>query len=118
MAASSATARSRTGTNKRGRQEERNQIPVLVPVDANGHPLTQISFAASDLVPTDDYANVIIGPVTVTRWFAIDPDDDEKVAEKTSELGSVVEGVLAEHREIVLTNLQAEAEKRLADAKK
>jgi hypothetical protein len=79
-------------------------------VDADGVPLLQISFTASELIPTGDYANVTVGPVTVTKFIA-DPDDDDTLAEELNNLAEVVEAkCISEQREIVMESLQAGAE--------
>lgn len=44
----------------------------FAPVDENGVPMMQISCAATELVPTRQYANVTVGPVVVKRWVPID----------------------------------------------
>lgn len=80
------------------------------PVDADGVPLLQISFTASELIPTGDYANVTVGPVTVTK-FIPDPQDDDALAEELNGLAEVVEAkCISEQRELVLESLQSDAD--------
>lgn len=80
------------------------------PVDPDtGLPLVQISFTASELIPTAEYANVVVGPVTVTK-FIIDPEDDDDLAEQLNDLAEVVENkCISEQREIVMESLQDDA---------
>jgi hypothetical protein len=80
------------------------------PVDpSTGLPLAQISFTASELIPTGEYANVVVGPVTVTK-FIPDPEDDDALAEALNDLAEVVEAkCISEQRELVLESLQVEA---------
>lgn len=80
------------------------------PVDPEtGLPLVQISFTASELIPTGDFANAIVGPVTVTK-FVPDPQDDDELAEELNDLAEVVEAkCISEQRELVLESLQDEA---------
>ena len=80
------------------------------PVASDGTPLLQISVTASELIPTGEYANVTVGPVTVTR-FIQDPEDDDALAEELNNLAEVVEiKCISEQRELVLESLQDEAE--------
>ncbi len=80
------------------------------PVDQDGVPLLQISFTASELIPTGDYANVTVGPVTVTK-FITDPQDDAVLADELNNLAEVIEAkCISEQRELVLESLQADAD--------
>lgn len=79
------------------------------PVDPEtGLPLVQLSFTASELVPTGEYANVIVGPVTVTK-FILDPGDDQALADELNDLAEVVEAdCISVQRTLVLESLQDE----------
>jgi hypothetical protein len=75
------------------------------PLDEDGQPMAQISFTASELIPTGQYANVTVGPATVTRFVK-----DSDVTDELNKLAETVEvEVIAEQREIVLNTLQAAA---------
>lgn len=43
------------------------------PLDAKGKPMVQISNGCEELIPTAQYANVKIGPATVTKWVEDTP---------------------------------------------
>lgn len=77
------------------------------PVDDNG-PMVQISFTASELIPTGQYANVTVGPATATKFVT----DDGKLEKHMNDLAELIEAeVIAEQRVLVLESLQAEVEK-------
>jgi hypothetical protein len=79
---------------------------VTWPVDEDGNPMAQISFTASELIPTGDYANVSVGPVTITKFVK-----DEDLADKLNELAETVEAdCISEQRALVLESLQAAVE--------
>lgn len=40
-----------------------------VPIGIDGRPMTLISMAVSDKVPTVQFGNVVVGPVTITRYI-------------------------------------------------
>ena len=99
-----ARAKATNATNRRGpRQAE--AASTHWPVDDDGNPMAQISFTASELIPTGQFANVVVGPVTVTKFVK-----DEKLAKQINELAEMVEAdCIAEQRVLVLESLQAEA---------
>lgn len=90
----------------------------IVPLNVNGRPMHKISMCASELIPTGQYANVSIGPATVTAY--VDPDrvvgegesyfsDDEAstIVAAMNQLAEIVEvEVLAVQRNLVLESLQ------------
>lgn len=78
-----------------------------VPIDpATGLPLIEITVSASEKVPTGDYANVDVGPVTMKKWIR-DPQDDDALVEQINDMCELIEvGVVAEQRELVLQSLQ------------
>lgn len=78
------------------------------PLDPDGVPMIQISFAASDLVPTGEYANVTVGPAVATRF--VQDGDDDHIAGEITNLAHIVEGVVGAERVNVLRMLQANAD--------
>lgn len=109
-------------TNGTARRDEdvRTERQGGIPIGSNGLPMIEISFTASDLFPTGDYANVVVGPATATRWIEdTDPESTDHISSGLNKLAEAVEiDVIAEQREIVLTNLQAAATEKLNAAKK
>lgn len=103
-----AAARSKAtnATQRRGkRQAEATSNHWFV--DADGNPMAQISVTASELIPTGQFANVVVGPVTVTKFV-----EDKNLSDQINDLAEMVEAdCIAEQRVIVLASLQAEAEK-------
>lgn len=97
-------ARGKKAPNASARRGERQDIKSIQwPVDGDGKPMAQISFTASELIPTGDFANVVVGPVTVTKFV-----QDDDLAKHVNELAEIVEvDCLAEQRELVLETLQA-----------
>lgn len=105
MPAKKTSTRSRAkAPNKTERRGERQQIESIHwPVDEDGQPMAQISFCASELIPTGDYANVVVGPVQVTKFVK-----DENLAEQMNALAEMVESdCISEQRELVLGQIQA-----------
>lgn len=77
-----------------------------VPIGANGLPMIQIQVSASELIPTGEYANVVVGPVTVVKWIE-DPGDG--LADEVNDLCEVIEAdVISVQRTLVLESLQDE----------
>lgn len=100
------------GASIKSDRARRNTATVVdatgaVPIDSDtGLPLIQIQFSASELIPTGEYANVVVGPVTVVKWIK-DPQDDDELVEELNNLATLVEaGCISEQREIVLQSLQ------------
>lgn len=102
-----ATRRRAAAPNATERRGKRQSVETVNwPVDDDGQPMAQISLAASELIPTGDYANVVVGPVMVTKFVK-----DEKLGDRLNELAEVVESdCIAEQRELVLNSLQADIE--------
>src|ERR1039457_7736659 len=48
---------------------EQSEATGFAPVDETGLPMIQISCAATELIPTRQYANCTVGPVVVKRWI-------------------------------------------------
>lgn len=75
------------------------------PVDQNGRPMAQISFAASELVPTAQYANVTLGPAQATIFVE---NDEQAIHDGLGALAEITETVIGNHRSLVLDSLKAE----------
>ena len=102
--------------NQEIQRDEREQEEW--PVGVNGKPMIKAEMAASELVPTGQYANVTIGPCRV--HFFIDPDrelaDGESyfsdaqratIAKALNEAAELVEAdVVAVQRSLVLESIQ------------
>lgn len=94
------------GTSVERKGDRKRIDSVAWPVSEDGIPMVQISFTASELIPTGEYANVTIGPVTVTK-FVSDGDDDH-LAGELNHLAELVESdCIAEQREIVIESIQS-----------
>jgi hypothetical protein len=88
------------------------------PLGVRGQPMIKAEMSASELVPTGQYANVMIGPCRL--HFLIDPDrelqDGEtyfspsqraRIAQALNEAADIVEGdVVAVQRNIVMESMQ------------
>lgn len=96
-----------SATERKGTARRAVDVSGSWPVDPEtGLPLVQISFTASELIPTGEYANVTVGPVTVTK-FIIDPEDDEALADELNDLAEMVEAnCINVQRTLVLESLQ------------
>lgn len=81
---------------------ESSEKRAIEPVESSewfakdGVPMARITCAASELIPTRQYANVIVGPITVTR-FVVDGDDDHLRVE-INRTQSLCEEAVAEER--------------------
>ena len=106
-----AAAKTARGTTK---QSGRKTVEsVNWPCDDKG-PMVQISFTASELIPTGNYANVTVGPATATKFVP----DDGKLESHLNELAELIESeVIAEQRVLVLESLQADVEAKQAAKK-
>lgn len=70
-----------------------------VPKDAFGTPLVEISCAAAELIPTQQFGNVTVGPIIVRRWV---PDGtDESIAAAIKQTQALCETAVADDRETV-----------------
>lgn len=92
--------------------------PETWPKGSAGTPMIKAEMAASELIPTGQYANVTVGPVRLS--FLIDPDrklsegegyfsqeQKDTIAQALNEAAEIVEGdVVAVQRNLVLENLQ------------
>jgi hypothetical protein len=84
---------------------EKGQIESGEWFSHNGVPMVKYSCSASELIPTIQYGNVLIGPVSVQR-FAPDDENLYAVIQKTQ---SVCEQAVAEERQTVQTLLRSNA---------
>lgn len=50
-------------------EEQARTVRVGVPIGIDGRPMTMISASVSDKVPTVQYGNVVVGPVTIVRYI-------------------------------------------------
>lgn len=106
MAAARKKTAAPNATSRRGARQEVKSI--VWPVDKDGQPMAQISVTASELIPTGQFANVVVGPVTVTKF--VEDKSDADLAKQINGLAEVVEvDCLSEQRELVLESLQAAA---------
>jgi hypothetical protein len=78
------------------------------PVDENGKPMVKITFTASNTVPTAQYANVVVGPASATKFV---PDTgQEDLSREIVELAKPVEWALGHERGRILKEISGEAE--------
>jgi len=92
-----------------------NSDPDGVPLTSAGKPMVKIMMTASELVPTGQFANIMVGPAQITMY--VDPDDPngisdahkENLAASMNDLAEVVEAdVVAAQRDIVLETMQSQ----------
>jgi hypothetical protein len=93
----------RESAEKRGRVESSEWF------SKDGIPLVRITCSASELIPTQAYANVTIGPVQVSRF--VEDGDDEQLAEEVRRTQSLCEAAVAEERQTVHALIRARVEK-------
>lgn len=75
---------------------EQSEARNIAPVDSQGNPMTTITCAAAELIPTRQYANVTVGPIVVTRHI---PDiGDDNLREEISKTQILCEEAVAEER--------------------
>lgn len=105
--ASSATGiKKSTPADKKTTGKAKSVESINWPVDEDGTPMAMISMAASELVPTGKFANVTIGPATITK-FVRDGDGDHLAAEVNVLAETIEQKVIAEQREILNDGLKA-----------
>lgn len=93
------------------------------PLGSKGTPMIKAEMAASELIPTGQYANVTVGPCRI--HFLIDPDQDldgegyfshaqrDAIAKALNEAAEIVEAdVIAVQRNLVLESLQQQGESK------
>lgn len=69
------------------------------PVDADGNPMAIVCGAASDLIPTVQYGNILIGPVAIMR--PVPNGTDDEVAASARAVQKITEHVVATERRII-----------------
>jgi len=84
------------------------------PMTPDGRPMAKVEMAASELIPTGQYANIVVGPGRLTVF--VDPKDSdplpeadrENIAKAMNLVAELVEvDVIAVQRNLVLENMQA-----------
>lgn len=83
------------------------------PRDVNGRPMIKLTCAAAELIPTVQYGNVTVGPVSATR-FVNDTDDDTELLGQFNWLQTVCERAVAEERKSIQILMRARAERSVA----
>jgi hypothetical protein len=74
----------------------------------DGAPMVKISFSVAELVPTEKYANVTVGPATATKFV---PDgSEEELSRAIADLAKPVEWALGHRRDQILKQISGEAE--------
>lgn len=73
-----------------------------------GVPMVKIRCSASELIPTVQYGNVLVGPVSVERFVP----DDERLPTFISETQAMVERSVAEERESIQVLMRSNASPR------
>lgn len=106
---------SRAQADSAAKHTEARQGNQDSPLAPDGFPLVMVEMAASELIPTGQYANISIGPARVRAY--IDPRDDEpfspdqlaNIAKATNQLAELVEvDVIAVQRNIALESMQSQ----------
>lgn len=106
---------SRAQADSAAKHAESRQGDERTPMASDGFPLVMIEMAASELIPTGQYANISIGPARVRAY--IDPREEEpfgpgeleNIAKATNQLAELVEvDVIAVQRNIALESMQSQ----------
>lgn len=87
------------------RSAERGSIKESDWFSKDGIPLIKISCAASELIATQKFSNVTVGPVAVSRF--IEDGDDEHLAVEIRRTQSLCEAAVAEERQTIQALLRA-----------
>lgn len=74
-------------------------IEDLAFVGVNGKPLTRITVAAAELIPTIQYGNCLVGPVAVMRY--VEENSDEELKKEIRAAQTLCEEAVAEDRQSV-----------------
>lgn len=115
--------------SKRAAEQAETASPDSWPRGVNGQPMMKVQMAASELIPTGQYANLAIGPAVITAY--VDQDrrleyDDEgapkpyfsdeqrgTLAQALNELAEIVElDVIAVQRNLALESMQQDLENK------
>lgn len=59
-------------------------------VDVNGRMYADLSNSCSDLIPSVQFGNILVGPVTIRRLVPVDPTPEE-LAELDTQLAAIIE---------------------------
>jgi hypothetical protein len=78
----------------------------------NGMPLTKISWSASEIVPTKQFGNVVVGPCRVDRYVE-DNGDDEQLLMKIKGVAEICEKAVSEDRKTLHYQLRQSTEGRV-----
>ena len=74
----------------------------------DGKPMVKISFSVTELVPTEKFANVTVGPATATKFV---PDgSEEDISRAIADLAKPVEWALGHRRDQILQQISGQAE--------
>lgn len=89
------------------------------PRDELGWPMVKITAAAAELVPTVQYGNVTVGPVTVTGFERLLRDDkgvfdEDDLVKKINRFQAVCERAVAEERKSIQILMRARADRPTA----
>jgi hypothetical protein len=85
------------------------------PRDIRGMPAIKITCAAAELVPTVQYGNVTVGPISVTR-FVVDLDDDEDLLKQINRTQAICEQAVAEERKTVQILMRSRVDRAIQPA--
>lgn len=83
------------------------------PRDIRGVPMIKVTCAAAELIPTVQYGNVTVGPVSVTR-FVLDLDDDDDLLERINKVQSVCERAVAGERQSIQALMRSRVDRAAA----
>ena len=78
----------------------------------NGKPLTKVSWSASEIVPTKQFGNVVVGPCRVDRYVEDDGDNDSLLL-KVREVSEICEKAVSEDRKTLHYQLRQSTEGRV-----
>jgi hypothetical protein len=88
------------------------------PRDLRNKPMIKITCAAAELIPTVQYGNVTVGPVTVTRFVRDLGDENELEPEdllkQINDVQTVCERAVAEERQSIQALMRSRIERSAA----
>lgn len=88
-----------------------------IPLGVNGKPLIRISVSAAELIPTRQYANIVVGPITVVRYVdsatGTTDEEDSFISQQIHKTQRLVEQAVAEERETVHNMIRQSEQGRL-----
>lgn len=94
-----AERNTRTEATHRQRAAQAAVPMTSPPIGANGLPMVMVSGCASDLFPTVQFGNVLVGPVTITRW--VEDEGLEAIIERSRETQQAAEAVCGSERRLI-----------------